>query len=188
MYKIQSLLAVVFKSSLCINVINCLTFKGHLFKAVNKILIWPLICHHFGNWLDFKGHYVSYKLDDTWGEKVPYCIPSYTISKSYTSFLSVFTVHIFVHIIVSIFISSPATKLYIKWLDLHTLSITIYISWYHHIFTTVLPWTHSKFCVHFKLYCLHFIHGHLSLKIHLISSYSPTKLITPSLPSGLVRK
>ena len=109
------------------------------------------------------------------------------ISKSYTSFLSVFTVHIFVHIIVSIFISSPATKLHIKWLDLHTLSITIYISSCHHIFTMALPWTHSKFCVHFKLYCLH-IHGHLSLKIHLISSYSSMKPITPSLPSGLVRK
>ena len=65
MYKIQNLLAVVFKSSLCINVINCLTFKGHLFKAVNKILILPVISHIFGNWLDFKGQYVSYKLDDT---------------------------------------------------------------------------------------------------------------------------
>ena len=69
-----------------------------------------------------------------------------------------------------------------------SLSITIYISRYHHIFTMALPWTHSKFCVHFKLYCLHVIHGHLSFKIHLISSYSPTKPITPSLPSGLVRK
>ena len=39
MYKIQSLLAVVFKSCLCVNVINCLTFKGHLFKSVNKIVI-----------------------------------------------------------------------------------------------------------------------------------------------------
>ena len=39
MYKIQSLLAVVYKSYLCVNVINCLTFKGHLFRAVKKILI-----------------------------------------------------------------------------------------------------------------------------------------------------
>ena len=168
MYKIQNLLAVVFKSSLCINAINCLTFKGHLFKAVNKIMIWPVICHHFGNWLDFKDQYVSYKLDDTWYEKVPYCIPSYTSQVIYILLISLYSAY-FVHIIVSIFISSPATKLHIKWLDLHTLSITIYISWYHHIFTMALPWTHSKFCVHFELYCLHVIHGHLSLKIHLIS-------------------
>ena len=85
MYKIQNLLAIVYKSSRCINVINCLTFKGHHFKAVNKILIWTVICHHFGNYLDFKGQYVSYKLDDTQGEKVPYCIPSYTSQVIYNN-------------------------------------------------------------------------------------------------------
>ena len=84
----------------------------------------------------------------------------------YQSFLSVFTVHIFVHIIVSIFISSPATKLHIKWLDLHTLSITIYISSYHHIIISS-PWHYHglivKFCVHFKSKFLYVIHGHFSL-------------------------
>ena len=105
----------------------------------------------------------------------------------YQSFLSVFTVHIFVHIIVSIFISSPATKLHIKWLDLHTLSITIYISSCHHIFTMALPWTHSSVYTLSQSFSMLFMAISL-FQTQLISSYSPAKPITPSLPSGLVRK
>ena len=69
--------------------------------------------------------------------------------------------------------------------------LTHIINNYLHIFISS-PWHYHglivKFCVHFKSHCLHVIDGHLSLNIHLISWYSPTKPIPPSLPSGPVRK